>query len=245
MSGLGIKEIRKALGITAEQLGKEVGISSSYILRIESGNVQNPSFATISKLAEVIANIDAVKNSKVDLNKFDSDFAKLILSFRYSEIKEAYEFVRDNNNIQEYTDMVKYLSQADMNTITTLIEYRKQQYRLIEARNKLKETIMKDCKNRNYEEVLGVLKFNEVLNESLNFEMQEFLSNENKPDIDMLARILLLMGKEIEFYGVDNFIEVDIKYSECDLIDEEDDKEYINEPIEIEEENNHRLRRRK
>ncbi|MBM7872249.1 transcriptional regulator with XRE-family HTH domain [Clostridium pascui] len=241
MRSLGIKEIRKALGMTAEQLGKEVGISASYILRIESGNVQNPSFATISKLAEVIASTEDVKNGKVNLNEFDSDFGKLVLSFRYSEIKDAYDFVRNNNNIEEYSQMVKYLSEDDMNTITSLIEYRKVQHGFIEARKKLKNAIIRYSKNKNYEEAVCNINFKLLLDESLDldYEIQELLLNEGKLNIDLCSKILLSMSEDIEHYGIDNFEKYDNQYSKDDLvIDEKDDKEYEYDESKIEEEEN-------
>lgn len=228
MSGLGIKEIRKALDITAEQLGKEVGLTASYILRIESGNVQNPSFATVSKLAEVIANTESVRSGEVDLNQFDSCFSRLVMSYRHKEIKEVYDFVKGNNKIDLYVEMVKYLSQPDMNTINCLIEYRKLQHELNAARRKLKNTVMKYCDRDNFEKTVKNIDFRSLLNYSLDidFEMEELLTNDTKNDMNFLAQILLSMSDVIELQGIESISKCDEEVNPYNVsADEDNDKE--------------------
>lgn len=49
--GLNVRKARKALGISQESLGLEIGIDRTYISGIERG-VRNPSLDVIIKLAE-------------------------------------------------------------------------------------------------------------------------------------------------------------------------------------------------
>lgn len=49
--GLNVRNARKALGISQESLGLEIGIDRTYISGIERG-VRNPSLDVIIKLAE-------------------------------------------------------------------------------------------------------------------------------------------------------------------------------------------------
>lgn len=228
MSSLGIKEIRKALDITAEQLGKEVGLSASYILRIESGNVQNPSFTTVAKLAEVIANTESVKNGNVDLNQFDSHFSRLVLSFRHKEIKEVYDFVKDNKDIDVYVEMVKYLLPSDMNTISSLIEYRKLSNELDSAKQRLKDTIIKYSDTDSYEETVKIISFRNLFNNAIDidYEMEELLLGNNKFDGKLLSRILLSMADVIELRGIECIYKSDDEINKFNTsVDEDDDKE--------------------
>lgn len=49
--GLNVRNARKALGVSQETLGLEIGIDRTYISGIERG-VRNPSLGVIIKLAE-------------------------------------------------------------------------------------------------------------------------------------------------------------------------------------------------
>ena len=61
------KNIRKKLGLTAEQLAKQMGTSRAYVWKVESGQSDKPSVVVLTKLAK---NYDL---SAKDLLKLDVD----------------------------------------------------------------------------------------------------------------------------------------------------------------------------
>jgi transcriptional regulator with XRE-family HTH domain len=67
-----LKEVRKRLGYTQEQLSLETGISLSQIARIETGRI-NPTVSTLMRIARVmdimVGELLAFKLDKLDFEK--------------------------------------------------------------------------------------------------------------------------------------------------------------------------------
>lgn len=78
-----LKDLRKTERISAEEFGNRVGLSQNYITRIENGTIKKPSFETMSLIAQAASKLDVVKNHDINLNQYDTMFAKTVQSFSY------------------------------------------------------------------------------------------------------------------------------------------------------------------
>ena len=52
--GLLIREVRKAAGFTQKELAARMGVSQQLISRLESGEDENPTIDTLSRVADVV-----------------------------------------------------------------------------------------------------------------------------------------------------------------------------------------------
>ncbi|MDU3724291.1 MAG: helix-turn-helix domain-containing protein, partial [Clostridium celatum] len=115
-----LKKIRVAIGMQAKELAEKVGKSATYISRIESGAIINTSFELVSSIARVIAESDEIKSGRVDLSEYNSDFSKLVLSYRYETMKDVYDYVNENKEVEQYSNIVRYLNKGDMDLFETV-----------------------------------------------------------------------------------------------------------------------------
>ncbi|MEO2563984.1 helix-turn-helix transcriptional regulator [Clostridium tertium] len=200
MENLGLKELRNAVGLTAEQLGNKVGKSSSYILRIESGNVANPSYETMINIAYAISETDAIQNNDIDLFKFETPLAKTIIGLRMDSKNEAYRYSMENKGIEEQVELMKALTDSDMNTLKALIKFRQGEQGWNNATNNLKKAILKHSNEKEYKNIVEMLyinneiKISEIINEKY-----EFVTRYLEYEIQDLA-------VKIDKYGYDMFV---------------------------------------
>ena len=200
MSNIGLKELRNAVGLTAEKLGNMVGKSYSYILRVESGNIGNPSYETMMAIAIALAETDAVKNNKVDLFKFDSQLSRIIIGLTMDSKNEAYRYSMKNKGIEEQVELMKALTDSDMNTLKALIKFRQGEQGWNNATNNLKNAILKYASDKEYKNILETLyikmehRVSDIINESydmvsrnLEFELQDLASDIYKYGYDMFV----------------------------------------------------------
>lgn len=200
MGNLGLKELRNAVGLTAEQLGNKVGKSSSYILRIESGNVANPSYETMINIAYAISETDAIQNNDIDLFKFETPLAKTIIGLRMDSKNEAYRYSMQNKGIEEQVELMKALTDSDINTLKALMKFRQGEQGWNNATNNLKNAILKYASEKEYKNILEMLyiktehRVSDIINESydmlsrnLEFELQDLASDIYKYGYDMFV----------------------------------------------------------
>lgn len=157
MIGKGVKELRVAINMPAKVLSEKVGISPTYLSRIEGGRIEKTSYETMLNLAQVIADSDAIVEGKVDLDEFDSEFARLVFGCRYKELKRVYEYSREHQFAQEYEQIIKYMNQGDLDTFRTVAKYREAETRFKKVREKYLEMVMLSTKSKNLEEALNQL----------------------------------------------------------------------------------------
>lgn len=90
-----LKELRKELGLTQEELGKQVGLANNTISRYETGINEPPKFETWQKIADFF-------NVPVDyLMGISKDRSTLTIDDLNPEEQEAYERITDMLS-QEY-----------------------------------------------------------------------------------------------------------------------------------------------
>ena len=147
-----LKKIRVAIGMQAKELAEKVGKSATYISRIESGAIINTSFELVSSIARVIAESDEIKSGRVDLSEYNSDFSKLVLSYRYETMKDVYDYVNENKEVEQYSNIVRYLNKGDMDLFETVARYRVAEGEFNDAKKKLEQVILMNSGKKNLNE---------------------------------------------------------------------------------------------
>lgn len=72
MLGNKLKEVRKELGLTQEQLAKRLGVSRSYIGDIETGRLKGTNVQLISKLADLSGkSMEYFLDKDVEVKQYD------------------------------------------------------------------------------------------------------------------------------------------------------------------------------
>ena len=153
-----LKELRIAIGMPAKELAEKVGKSATYISRIESGSILNTSFDLVSSIARVIAENEKVKSGEIDLDKYSSDFSKLVLSYRYESMKSVYDYVKENKNVEEYSNIMKCLNKEDINLFEVVGRYRMAEEKFNKAKERFKEVILLNTGNKNFKDVMKNIK---------------------------------------------------------------------------------------
>ncbi len=92
--GLQIKQQRKLLGLTQEQLAEKVGIDNKHLSKIENG-LHLPTYKTLKKLSEVLqvdigAKSNIIKNENIPLEPIFCDVIKIFNSAKTKKEKEYY-----------------------------------------------------------------------------------------------------------------------------------------------------------
>lgn len=96
-----IKERRKELGLTQEELAEKTGTSQPYISELEKGKKDNPTVATLTKLAEVL---------KINLEE---------LSLAIANRKERMKLIVNSNArySKETEELIESLEEPDIRKI--------------------------------------------------------------------------------------------------------------------------------
>lgn len=88
-----IKELRKSIGLTQEELAEKVGIDNKHLSKIENGK-HAPSFKTIKKISDVlkadIANIELLSETFTDKESAYFQSLKILNSAKNDKEKEYY-----------------------------------------------------------------------------------------------------------------------------------------------------------
>lgn len=147
---LGLREVRKAIGYTSEQLGEEVGMNPTYITRVENGTIKSPSFATVMKLAEVLSRSPQIINNEVDLSKYPGMFPRLIMVHKdQRSIVEAYSQDKAINMLKDQLDNADVLTDNEVNVFNKYAKYKKH-FAVVESSI---EQFMQQYKNMGYGDV--------------------------------------------------------------------------------------------
>ncbi|MGG7199275.1 helix-turn-helix domain-containing protein [Clostridium butyricum] len=176
MKWMGIQQLRKDCGITAKEMGEKIGKDATYISKIEKGNIVNTSYETIMAMASVVADSDVVKNNKVDLSRYDTEFAKLVLCCRYDYVKDIYKYVTQNKEIEQYSKVVRNLLESDLDTFNALINYRRLNKEYSDLKEKLEEEISNEIKEKSIKKYLKDLaKDNAQIKINIEIDVKDLL----------------------------------------------------------------------
>lgn len=98
-----IKAERKRRGWSYEELGKRLGVSASYLYRLEKGQRKNPSSTVLKSLCELF-NIDPGKVLQMEPNPVDGSGASLDMKVVY----EVYDLAM-NTDVDKLSDVMRLL----------------------------------------------------------------------------------------------------------------------------------------
>lgn len=121
----GLKEVRKAVGLSSEKIGKEIGVNPGYVSRVELGKIKTPSFDIITKIAELIGNSEKVINNEVNLLDFNSDFAKFVVFVKNTNLEKQYEMNKNNDKLFYLKDSLEYIDSEEMSILINSGKYKK------------------------------------------------------------------------------------------------------------------------
>ena len=85
--GEAVRFYRKRAGITQEQLARRAGIATTSVVRLETGEVRQPRYGTLMKLAE------ALQVNPAEFVRFDSDVGKPTLLGEGMSVPEPPSYV--------------------------------------------------------------------------------------------------------------------------------------------------------
>lgn len=210
MSWLGIQELRKATGVTAKDLAEKIGKDASYVSKIEKGYIVNTSYDTVMSMAQVVADTEAIKSGEVNLNDYDSEFAKLVLSCRVDNMKEMYQFSKNNKEFEDYAFLIKYLKKEDIETLMTLAKYRKSETLFNKHKEKFIQLALQESGTKNIKEFLKILnKNNEYINLNFNISFEKIAKGKFEEIIDIISKELSNNYELLKQIGLEQIIQKD------------------------------------
>lgn len=98
-----IKAERKRLGLSYDSLGKKLGVSASYLYRLEKGKRKNPSSSVLKSLCEFF-NIDPGKLLQMEPNLVDVDGQQVDIKV----LTEVYDLVM-KTDVDKMSDVMDLL----------------------------------------------------------------------------------------------------------------------------------------
>lgn len=218
MSWLGIQELRKATGVTAKDLAEKIGKDASYVSKIEKGYILNTSYDTVMSMAQVIADTEAIKSGKVDLTSYDSEFAKLVLSCRVDDMKEMYQFSKNNKEFEDYAFLMKYLKKEDIETLMTLAKYRKSETMFNAHKENFIQSVIQESGAKSINEFLKILnKNNQYINFNFNINFEEIVKGEFEEIIDVISEELNNNHELLKQMGLEQIIQKDYETTDEDI----------------------------
>jgi len=206
-----LKEIRLAIGMQAKELAEKVGKSATYISRIESGAILNTSFDIVSSIARVIAEDEKIKSGTVDLSKYNSDFSKLVLSYRYETMKEVYDYVKENKEVEKYSNIIRYLNDGDIDLFETVARYRVAERNFNDAKREFKEAILMDSQKKNINEVVKMCEkegCSLVLSIKDKISVEDIIKGSYSDFMEVLTNQIIYSTENIRNMGIYEIVEM-------------------------------------
>ncbi|MDU3520904.1 MAG: helix-turn-helix domain-containing protein [Clostridium saudiense] len=228
-----LKEIRLAIGMQAKELAEKVGKSATYISRIESGAIINTSFELVSSIARVIAESEEIKSSKVDLNKYNSDFAKLVLSYRYESMKDIYDYVNKNKEVEQYSNIIRYLNKGDIDLFETVARYRVAEGNFNDAKKGLEQVILMNSGKNSINEAAKMYNkegYRLVFPMKAKIEVEEIIKGDYSSFLDVLTNEINYLTEHMKGFGIGNLLEMKC-HSEVSEGDEYKGEIILQEPV--------------
>lgn len=121
-----IRDVRKIENLTAEELGKRIGLTQNYLTRLENGFIKNPSFSVISKIAESISETDAIINMDINLQDYKTPFSMLVMSYlKASGITDNYNLAVNSTALNSILKNIESLDSSELASLEEFISYLK------------------------------------------------------------------------------------------------------------------------
>lgn len=206
-----LKEIRIAIGMQAKELAEKVGKSATYISRIESGAILNTSFELVSNIARVIAESEEIKSGMVDLSKYDSDFSKLVLSYRYETMRDVYDYVKKNKEVEQYSNIIRYLNKGDIDLFETVARYRVAEGNFNEAKKELEQVILMDSRKKSFNEVVKMYEkegYRLVFPMKDKIEVEDIIKGNYNEFLEILTNEMKYLTEHMRVFGIGELLEM-------------------------------------
>lgn len=227
-----LKKIRVAIGMQAKELAEKVGKSATYISRIESGAIINTSFELVSSIARVIAESDEIKSGRVDLSEYNSDFSKLVLSYRYETMKDVYDYVKENKEVEQYSNIVRYLNKGDMDLFETVARYRVAEGNFNKAKKNLEQVILMDSGKKSISEVAKMYDkegYRLVLPMKDKINIEDIINGSYSDFLEILSDEMKHLTEYMRGFGIEELLEM--KYPDEVANDEYEGEIILQEPV--------------
>lgn len=206
-----LKEIRIAIGMQAKELAEKVGKSATYISRIESGAILNTSFELVSSIARVIAESEEIKSGMVDLSKYDSDFSKLVLSYRYETMRDVYDYVKKNKEVEQYSNIIRYLNKGDIDLFETVARYRVAEGNFNDAKKELEQVILMDSRKKSFNEVVKMYEkegYRLVFPMKDKIEVEDIIKGNYNDFLEILTNEMKNLTEHMRVFGIGELLEM-------------------------------------
>jgi transcriptional regulator with XRE-family HTH domain len=121
-----IKYNREKINMSKSELARQVGVSPSYITKIENGDKTNPSMEILLKISNALkVNISELSEIDNELTKYlkTSDIA--IAEIEEKKKKHPSEYKQLYNDIKELLELNDYILESDNNGNSELITIKK------------------------------------------------------------------------------------------------------------------------
>ena len=208
MDWLGVQELRKATGITAKEVAEKIGKDATYVSKIEKGYILNTSYDTVMSIAQVIANTEAVKSGEVDLNDYDSEFSRLVLSCRFAYMKDVYDYVKDNKEVEEYSKIIRNLNNDDLNTFRAVISHRRAEKRYNKIKDEIKREILKQSKAKSIKKYFKDLQnAKQKITLEIEIDAENFIEEDFDESIDWILSEIEDYSSTLKMYGLENVVQ--------------------------------------
>lgn len=228
-----LKEIRLAIGMQAKELAEKVGKSATYISRIESGAILNTSFELVSSIARIIAESEEIKSGMVDLSKYDSDFSKLVLSYRYETMRDVYDYVKENKEVEQYSNIIRYLNKGDVDLFETVASYRVAEGNFNEAKKELEKVILMDSRKKSFNEVVKMYEkegYRLVFQMKGKIEVEDIIKGNYNDFLEILTNEMKHLTEHMRVFGIGELLEMK-QLSEVIDNNYEDEEVVLEQPV--------------
>lgn len=220
MDWLGMQELRKATGITAKEVAQKIGKDATYVSKIEKGNILNTSYDIVMSIAQVIANTEAIQSGEIDLNDYDSEFSRLVLSCRFAYMKDVYDYVKENKEVEEYSKIIRNLNNDDLNTFRAVISHRRAEKRYTKIKDDFKRRILKQSKTKSIKKYFKNLRNeNEKIILKIKVDTEDFIEENFDESINWILSEIEDYISRLEMYGLEEI--ADESEGKCFNQDEE------------------------
>lgn len=78
------------------------------------------------------------------------------MSYRYEQMKDAYDYVKENKEVEKYSNIIRYLNDGDIDLFETVARYRVAERNFNDAKREFKEAILMDSQKKNINEVVKI-----------------------------------------------------------------------------------------
>ncbi|AVM24924.1 helix-turn-helix domain-containing protein [Bacillus pumilus] len=98
--GQNLADLRKSSHLTLAQISEEIGVTHSYLSKLEAGKIKKPSFENLNAIADYF-NVDLsyFATEKAELNKMSEEERDLVFSKKLSlDVIEKADIIDSNGN---------------------------------------------------------------------------------------------------------------------------------------------------